>query len=122
MVLGRKDLPNPLRWGLMLVCATGRTGALLRQHGYHYVLGRGVRRLPARWHDQLFDQDNYATLTRPEQRELKMLELPDGEGKIIVTHSETRARHDAEQRAKLLDKLRWQIGKTAPSQGLVPKH
>ena len=96
--------------------------ALLRQHGYHYVLGRGVRRLPAHWHEQLFDRDNYTTLTRPEQRELKMLELPDGESKIIVTHSDKRAQHDAAQRAKVLDKLRRQIGKTASSKGLVPKH
>lgn len=96
--------------------------ALLRQHGYHYVLGRGVRRLPARWHEQLFDRDHYTTLSRPEQRELQMLELPDGESKIIVTYSEKRAQHDAEQRVKLLDKLRRQIGNTASSKGLVPKH
>ena len=96
--------------------------ALLRQHGYHYVLGRGVKRLPARWHEQLFDRANYTTLSRPEQRELKMLELPDGESKIIVTHSDKRAQHDAEQRAKVLHKLRRQIGTTASSKGLVPKH
>ena len=96
--------------------------ALLRQHGYHYVLGRGVKRLPEHWHEQLFDRNNYTTLTRPEQRELKMLELPDGDSKIIVTHSEKRAHHDAEQRAKLLAKLRQQVGKKASSKGLIPKH
>ena len=96
--------------------------ALLRQHGYHYVLGRGVKRLPEHWHEQLFDRNNYTTLTRPEQRELKMLELPDGDSKIIVTHSEKRAHHDAEQRAKLLAKLRKQVGNKASSKGLIPKH
>ena len=67
-------------------------------------------------------RNNYSTLTRPEQRALKMLVLPDGESKIIVTHTEPRAQHDAAQRTKVLDQLRRKIGQQASSKGLLPKH
>ena len=95
---------------------------LLREHGYSYVLGRGVRTLPQRWHAQLFDREGYHAVTLPDQRTLSVLDLNDGEQRIIVTYCASRARKDAQQRTELLDKLRAHIGTRAPSKKVMVKH
>ena len=89
--------------------------ALLHAQGYHYVLGRGARTLPKQWHAQLFARSNYQNVTLSDQTQLKMLVLSDEHQRIIVTHSEVRARKDAHQRAELVQKLRSRIGTAAPS-------
>ena len=101
---------------------TRKNRALLRQLGHHYVLGRGVRKLPERLHPQLFDIDNYTPVSSPKQGPLKALELVEGENKIIVTHSPSRAHHDAEQRQKMLTKLRQQVGAKTATKTLIPKY
>ena len=89
--------------------------ALLQEQGYHYVLGRGARTLPKQWHAQLFARSHYQDATLPDQTPLKMLVLQDEHQRIIVTHSEVRARKDAHQREELVRKLRSRIGTAAPS-------
>lgn len=90
---------------------------LLRQHGYHYVLGYGggVRNIKSHWHAQLFNLDHYKPLQLPNQEPVKLLVLREGEQRILVTYSAARAHHDAAARAKLVDQLKAQVGAQSPT-------
>lgn len=87
---------------------------LLQQHGYHYVLGQGVRNLKQQWQAALFDLDRYTEVTLPEGPTLKLRVLLDGDRRVLVTYSEKRARKDAKQREKTIEKLRQRLGTRAP--------
>lgn len=82
--------------------------AALQERGTPYILGARLRSRPAEQKRKLLDLDGYSTWGRGEYSGSigRFRRIEDGERTLVVTHSLRRARKDAHDRERRIEKLR----------------
>ena len=85
----------------------------LEAKGYNYVLGARLRNLPQELQNTILNPDNYHTITPQETKEdiQSIGDFTHKDHRLIVNHSAKRARKDAHEREKNIEKLQKRLAK-----------
>jgi transposase len=87
--------------------------SLLEEHGYQYIVGARIKNMKTEVLKDIFNLEGYKSLTMCEDTlKGKVIELPEGNVSLVVSHSEKRARKDAHDREESLKKLMKKMNKS----------
>lgn len=85
---------------------------LLEEHGYQYIVGARIKNMSADITEKILSSEGFSQLyCSDDPQKGKIIELKDGK-KLVITHSEKRARKDAHDRQQALEKLAKQLSKS----------
>ena len=92
----------------------------LEQRGTPYILGARLKSCRAALKRQILDLDAYAPWGRDRHAEQlgRIRAISDGESRLVVTHSPRRARKDAHQRERQIERLRARLARGAGAASL----
>jgi len=94
---------------------------LLENLGHNYIIAAKLRSMPISLKKQILDGKNYKATQFGD--ELGWIGEFDYESKrLIVSYKKTRAQHDAEQRQKIIDKLKKSLGAVGKTKKLITNH
>ena len=101
--------------------------SLLEQAGYTYIVGARLKSLPQKVQDQVTDKARYEELNEDVRTQAITLEDEDrAKGRkaryLIVSHSETRARKDAHDRLKAIQKMQEKLKKSKNPTSLISNY
>jgi len=99
----------------------------LANKGYEYVLGARLRNLPNKLQEAILDADNYQTLDNQQQgskdansdQEQRIGNFEHGDLRLVVNYSAKRARKDAHEREKNLEKLQKRLEKNKSTKAFL---
>jgi transposase len=77
----------------------------LEEAKFKYIVGSRLKNLPVSLKNQILDKNNYKEINESEEK-YKIAEFNHKNRRIIVTHSEKRAKKDACDRAKAIERLK----------------
>ena len=81
----------------------------LEEHNFNYIVGSRIKNLSNKIKEQILDKNNYKDLNKDIQ--IANITLDNGR-KLVVTHSQKRARKDKADREKGIKKLREKLEKS----------
>ncbi len=92
----------------------------LEQRGTPYILGARLKSCRVALKRQILDLDAYAPWGRDRHAEQlgRIRAISDGDARLVVTHSPRRARKDAHQRERQIERLRTRLAKGAGAASL----
>jgi transposase len=82
----------------------------LEEEKIEYIVGARLKNLPADLQKQILNQSNYQSVANSKEG-FKIGRFTDQDKQLIVSYSETRARKDAADRRKAIEKLRKKLAK-----------
>lgn len=83
----------------------------LEKEKFEYIVGSRLKNLPKELQEQILDHDNYKKIKEASDDVYKVGEFKYSEKNLIVSYSERRARKDAHDREKAIEKLRKRLSK-----------
>lgn len=79
--------------------------ALLESVGKQYIVGARIKNMPEEIKRQILDKDNYTEVSSESEESYYIKQIPYQGKRLIVTYSPSRARKDAHDREKSIEKL-----------------
>jgi len=86
----------------------------LEEHNLSYIVGARLKNMAAPLKEKILDGRNY----RKVKTDYSIAEISDGDRKVIVSYSESRARKDASDRKKAVAKLIKKLDRSASAKSL----
>lgn len=95
---------------------------VLEDAGFEYIVGARLKNLPKDLQEKVLDLSNYDNEPLDEEDQIRYCEFLHQERRLIVSHSTKRARKDAFDREKTVEKIRQKIHKSKDPSHLISNH
>ena len=92
----------------------------MQAHGFKYIVGARLKNLPKDLKARVVDESNYGEAQTDQ--ECRLAEFSHNDRRLIVSHSEKRARKDAHDRERAIEKLKNKLLKKKSPKDYLSNH